>query len=238
MVYFRQLFLYMAGRIPCTCGCGLEVTYTTKRNHLNGLGKTYLRATIMKEVKSLKRVTRQQLEPTPPLQRGLRKRASSNPDQDGSRKQRKVAQIREDQLPEVTADSQPDTDLVEDLLPPVMANTDWESRFVERSWSVMEMRWAASRRDSGFYSDGKGRDNDDRDEEEGGDGDEEDKDREDEDDEDGDKDKDKDKDKDSFYESEIPGISHWDLLAEDFEREAAALGLFSSSEFPTQLTIL
>jgi hypothetical protein len=31
-----------------------------------------------------------------------------------------------------------------------------------------------------------------------------------------------------FYDSEIPGISNWDLLGEDFEREAAALGLYSS----------
>ena len=79
------------------------------------------------------------------MQRGFRKQASSNPDQDGSCKQCKVAQIMEDQLPEITAGSQPDTDLMEDLLPPVMANTDWESRFVERSQGVMEMHWAASR---------------------------------------------------------------------------------------------
>lgn len=31
-----------------------------------------------------------------------------------------------------------------------------------------------------------------------------------------------------FYDSEIPGISNWDLLGEHFEREAAALGLYSS----------
>ena len=184
----------------------------------------------MTEVKSLRRITRQQQEL---MQRGFRKRASSNPDQDGSRKQRKVAQIREDQLPEITAGSQPDTDLMEDLLPPVMADTNRESRFVERSQGVMEMRWAASRRDHGSYSNGKGHDNNGRGEEEGGDGDgdEEDKDRDDEDDEEGDENKDE--NKDFFYESEIPGISHWDLLGEDFERRAAALGLFSLYEFPT-----
>ena len=52
---------------------------------------------------------------------------------------------RENQLPQITASSQADTDLLEDLLPPVIADTDWESRFVERSQGVMEMHWAASR---------------------------------------------------------------------------------------------
>ena len=46
-----------------------------------------------------------------------------------------------------------------------------------------------------------------------------------------------DKAQDPFYESEIPGI-YWDLLGKDFEHEAAALGLFSSYQFPTQLTTL
>src|ERR1700678_2786484 len=146
----------MAGQIPCTCGCGKEGTYTTKRKHLNASGKTDLRARIVAEVQSLKRITRQQQEPTPPLQRGFRKRASSNPDQDGSRKQHKVAQIRENKLPQITTSSQ--------------ADTDRESRFVERSRDMMETRWAASRRDRGSHSNGKDSDNDGEDEEEGGDG--------------------------------------------------------------------
>jgi len=166
------------------------------------------------------------------LQRGFRKRASSNPDQDGSRKKRKVAQIKGNQSPEITASSQADTDLG-DLLPPAMADTDREDRFVERSRGIMEMRWAASRRNSGSHSDGKGSDNEGGDEEEGEDGDE---DEENKDDDDGDEDEDE--DEDAFYESEVPGISNWDLLGEDHEREAATLGLFSSYEFPTQLTTL
>ena len=85
------------------------------------------------EVELLKQITLQQQEPTPLLQKESRKRASSNPDQDGSCKQHKVAQIRENQLPHITASSQADTDLLEDLLSPVMADTDQESRFVERS---------------------------------------------------------------------------------------------------------
>ena len=199
------------------------------------------------------RTTWQQQEPTPPLQRGSRKQAFSNPDQDGSRKQHKVAQIRENQLPQITTSSQADADLLEDLLPLVIADTDQESRFVERSWGVMEMCWAASRQDSGSHFDGKGSDNHGKDEEEeGGDRDrdekdkdkgDEDKDEEDEDkdkdeDENKDKNEDEDEDKDSSYESEIPGISNWYLLGKDFECEAAALGLFSSYKFFTKLTTL
>ena len=58
------------------------------------------------------------------------------------------------------------------------------------------------------------------------------------DEEDKDKDEDEDEDEDSLYKSKIPGISNWDLLGEDFEHEAAALDLFFSYEFPTELTTL
>ena len=59
-------------------------------------------------------------------------------------------------------------------------------------------------------------------------GNEEDKDgnEEDEEDEDEDEDDDEDEEVPPFYDTEIPGISDWDLLGEDFEREAAALGLY------------
>jgi hypothetical protein len=230
----------MAGRIPCTCGCGLEVTYATKQNHLNGRGKIALRAEVVLEARSLKRNTQQQQEPTPFLQRGFKKRASSNPDRDVSRKRRKAAQLEENQLPEIAASSQLETDLIEDLLPPVAAGTDRQGRFIERSRGVMEMRWTTSRRDGGYSNgNGKGGDNDDGDEEEE---EEEDKDGEkDEDDEgedEGEENQDKDEDELPFYDSEIPGISNWDLLGEDFEREAAALGLYSSYELPIKLTTL
>ena len=135
----------MAGHIPCTCSCRLEVTYATKHNYLNASGKTSLQARIVTEVKLLKRITWQQQEPTPPLQRGFRKQASSNPDQDGSHKKCNVAQIKGNQLPEITASSQADTDLMGDLLPPVMADADQEGRCVERSQGIVEMHWAASR---------------------------------------------------------------------------------------------
>jgi hypothetical protein len=228
-----SLFFYMAGRIPCTCGCGEEVTYATKKNHLKARGKTSLRARVVTETDSLKRNTRQQQKPTPLLQRGLKKRASSNADQDSSRKRHKAAQVEENQLPEITASSQVDTDLMEDLVPPVAADTDRQSMFMERSRGMMEMRWTTSRRDGGSHSDGQCSDNYGRDDDEDEDMDE--------DEEDGDKDEneedmeskdgdeeDEDENEPPFYDSEIPGISNWDLLGEDFEREAAALGLYSS----------
>jgi len=189
------------------------------------------------ENKSLNRDTQEQ-RPTPLLQRGVKKRASSNPDQGGSRKRRKAAQLDENHLPEDPASFQMETDLVEDLLPPVVKDTAWQSRFIERSRVVMEKRWTTSRQDSASHFDGKG-DNDGRDSDEDNDKDEEDededvdgkdKDREDED-------EDEDEDEPPFA-SEIPGISNWDLLGEDFEREAAALGLYSLYELPTQLIIL
>ena len=95
----------------------------------------------------------------------------------------------------------------------------------------MEMRWTTSKRDSSSHSDGKGSDNNGRDKD--GDEDEEEEEEDEEEDEDEDEEDEDDvdvwdKDEPFFYDSEIPGISNWDLLGEDFEREAAALGLYSS----------
>ena len=101
-----HLFFYMAGRIPCTCGCGLEVTYAMKQNHLNAHGKTSLRARVVTEARLLKRNTWQRQEPTPLPQRGSKKWASSNPDWDGSRKQLKAAQLEGNQLPGIASSSQ------------------------------------------------------------------------------------------------------------------------------------
>ena len=141
---------------------------------------------------------------------------------------------------------------MDDSLPPVAADIDRQSRFITRSQGVMKMRWTTSRQDGSSHSDGKGDDNDggDDDDEEDQDGDEEDQDG-DEDDEDGDEDDedgneddedgdedDMDEDEPPFYDSEIPGISNWELLGVDFEREAAALGLYSSYELSIQLTTL
>ena len=57
---------------------------------------------------------------------------------------------QENQSPEVPG-SQVDTDLMEDLLPPV---TDRQSRFIERSRCVMEMCWTTGRQDGGDSGDG------------------------------------------------------------------------------------
>ena len=101
----------MAGRIPCTCGCGLEVTYTTKKRHLNGRGGTTLRARVATETKSLKGNAQQQQKPIPLLHGGLKKRPSSNPDQDGSHKRHKAAQLEVFTLPHVfRADSEDSED--------------------------------------------------------------------------------------------------------------------------------
>ena len=209
---------------------------------------------MLTRTKPLKRNTPQQQKPTSVLQKGPKKRPSSNPDQDGNRKRRKAAHLTEKQL---------NTDLVEDLLPPVATDTDRQSRFIEKSRGVMEMRWVTSKRDGGSHFNGRdddddedgGRDKDEEDEnedeededededeeeEEEEDKDEEDEDEEDEDEEDEDEEveeqEDEDEDEPSLDDSEIPGISRWDLLGEDFEREAAASGLYSSFELPTQLT--
>ena len=79
-----KLSLTMAPRIPCTCGCGQQVTYPTKRNHLKGHAVTSLRARVL----GIESSGRQQQESTPRQNqpRGSKKRASSNHDQDGSRK--------------------------------------------------------------------------------------------------------------------------------------------------------
>ena len=96
----------------------------------------------------------------------------------------------------------------------------------------MEMRWRTIRRDGGSCSDGR---DDDEDEDKDGDVDEDEHKDKDED-EDKDKDKeykdgdkeDKDENEPPFYDLEIPGMSDWDMLGEDFEREAAALGVYFS----------
>lgn len=87
-------------RIPCTCGCGLQVTHATKINHLNGRGKTSLRARVLEENESLKQSTRQQ----PVLQRDHQNKKRSHPssNQIGNHKRLKVAQLNKNQIPETS----------------------------------------------------------------------------------------------------------------------------------------
>ena len=77
-------------RIPCTCGCGLQVTHAMKINHLNGRGKTSLRARVLEENKSLRTSRRQQPNSLQDHQTEKRSHPSSN--QAGNHKRLKVAQ--------------------------------------------------------------------------------------------------------------------------------------------------
>jgi hypothetical protein len=232
----------MAPRIPCTCGCGLQVTYPTKINHLNGRGKTSLRARVLGTESS----GSQQHESTPRQNqpRGSKKRASSNHDQDGSHKRSKTAEPEENIWHETAATFQLDTDSM-DPLPAEVAGTSRLTEVAERTRHLMDLRWGTSRRDNGFNAkddkDDKDGDNEKGDEDEDEDEDKgEDEDKDGRGGEDGDEDEGEDEgeDEDNDEEgSERPGISAWDLLGEDFEREAASvMGLSPSSEPPTQLT--
>ena len=89
--------LYTPMRIPCTCGCGEQVTYTTKRNHLNGRRKTSLRARVLEENESLKTSTRQQ----PALLLDYQKKKRTNPNSNliGNSKRLKVAQLEVTETP-------------------------------------------------------------------------------------------------------------------------------------------
>jgi len=179
--------------------------------------------------------------PTPPQdqQKGSKKRASSNLDQDGSRKRLKEAQFEENQMPEIAPTFPMDADPIEDF-PAVVVDTHRQRKFVERTQHVMEMRWGTGQRDNGDGEDGGDEDKD-EDEEDENENENKDQDEDDEDeneDEDEDSNNHEDEDDPSFFDSEIPGLSTCDLLGEAFEREAAALGLSLLCELPTQLTTL
>ena len=89
-------------RIPCTCGCGQKVTYATKTNHLNGRGKTSLRARVLEENESLRRSTRQQPVLLQDHQKKKRSHPSSN--QTGNRKRLKADQLDVDLPAQAYAD--------------------------------------------------------------------------------------------------------------------------------------
>ena len=176
----------------------------------------------------MKRPTRQQQKPTPLLQKGLKRRASSNFDQDGSRKRRKAAQLEENQLPEVTnggsrsdgkrsdnygRDDDEDEDMDED-----------EDGDRDEDMDEDEDRGRDEDEDQGRDENEEDKDGNEEYEED----EDEDEDEEDEDEDDEDEDDDEDEEVPPIYDTEIPGIPDWDLLGEDFEREAAALGLYFS----------
>jgi hypothetical protein len=73
------------------------VTYATKRNHLNGRGKTLLRARVLEENESLKTSTRQQPALLPNHQK--KKRTNPNSNLIGNSKRLKVAQLEVTETP-------------------------------------------------------------------------------------------------------------------------------------------
>ena len=104
--------------IPCTCGCGRQVTYATKQNHLNGRGKMSLRARVLAKNKWLRQ--RQQDH----QQKGSKKRSHPTSDRDGSHKRSKTVQLKMDEVPEIfQADKDPDP-LSALVLNQALADTD------------------------------------------------------------------------------------------------------------------
>jgi hypothetical protein len=212
-------------RIPCTCGCGLQVTYATKINHLNGRGKTLLRARVLEENEILGTITEKR--PHPSSNQGNR-----------YRKRLKVAQLEIDQIPtsslqndefEIFPDCSPILQADKELLPSgELSSVRQSGRIAERTRHMAERRWGNSHLQdrslgsdcgNGHWSEDEENDNDhgivgekDGDDEEDGDDDDEDGDDEDND------------------ESDVTGISAWDLLGDGFEREAASIGMFLAHE--------
>ena len=310
-------------RIPCTCGCGEQVTYATKRNHLNGRGKTSLRARVLEENESLKTSTRQQPALLPDYQK--KKRTNPNSNLIGNSKRLKVAQLevtetplREDadpmgsgslslsvpneeseifpthaytepmespptpvpnQVPDIPIQRNTDptelpltpvpnqlpeippvqacTDITEspptqpvsqadvgpeELTPPPEPNSGIEdgfadafahrsNRIAERTKDITKQRWGNSHlRDRSDNGGGSDRSEDEEDVDMNTTGDE---DREDDDEfrEDDDED-------DLLFESDVTGISAWDLLGEGFEREVASIGMFLAHDSSVLLTIV
>jgi hypothetical protein len=279
-------------RILCTCGCGLQVTHATKINHLNGRGKTSLRARVLQENESLKPSTRQQ----PVLLRDHQKKKRSHPssNQTGNHKRLKVAQLDVDQIPGTSL--RKDAESLSSLVPnkeseifPAQAYTDpteshpspvqnqvsefhiqmhtdptespcspvslalelnsgiedgsadtlsfarRSNRISERTRDVAEQRWGNGHlRHEILRSNGGGgyRSEDEEDVDLNMTG------NEDSDDEDDDEDKEGEDDDDLFAESDVTGISAWDLLGEGFEREVASIGMSLARESFVLLTII
>lgn len=206
------------------------VTHATKQNHLRGRGTIALRARVLDETESLRGIAGGRQERV--LHQNPRKRGSSGPDQGTSScKRLKASQLEASPEPEAST-FQADIDLADDLADPfqVPAVVTQSSNFVERTRHTMEQRWGA-RRDND--DDDGGVNVEDEDDTTDGDEDEDEDDGDDSQDEDvGDDEDDKDN------ERNLPGLSLWEKLGEDFEREAASLGLSLSCESPTPLMIL
>jgi hypothetical protein len=201
------------------------VSNPTKQCHLRGQGTTALRARVLAETKLLGGIREERNEQQPGQSHtkpGSKKRSSSNSDQAGSRKRLNTSQLEASLEPDNSSTFHAEADPVDPY--PVVVT---QPSNVERTRHAIEQRWGARCNNDG----GDVEDDDETDQDEGEDM------RNDEDnDEDGEGEgegegedegegegEDEDED-DEDDEPNMPGLSAWDLLGEDFEREAAAIG--------------
>ena len=219
-------------KVPCTCGCGLDVAPSTKQNHLKGKGTTALRARVFAETKSLTMVDGRQQERQNNGNRGSIKRPAANPNEEGIRKRLKTSQLERSPEYNISSAFQGDIDPMDQLeaspepessstvqTVPLLAISQQSDKVVERTMHAMEQRWGGRQgNDSDEDEDDEGQDDEDADDEVEVEVNE----TEEEDDY---KDEDGDGYKEDKDEIERPGLSAWDLLGEAFECEAAALGL-------------
>ncbi len=89
-------------KVPCTCGCRLDVAPSTKQNHLNGKGTTALRARVFAETKSLTMIDGPQHERQNNRNPGSKKQPASNPDE-GICKRLKASQLEPSPEPNLSS---------------------------------------------------------------------------------------------------------------------------------------
>src|SRR5258707_220326 len=96
-------------KVPCTCGCGLDVAPSTKQNHLKGKGTTALRARVFAETKLLTMVDGRQQEHQNNRNRGSKKRpaGTANPE-GGICKRLKASQLEPIPEPDISSVFQED----------------------------------------------------------------------------------------------------------------------------------
>jgi hypothetical protein len=202
---------------------------------------------VLAETESLKMLAGQLQKPQ--KNRGSNKRTSINPDEGSSRKRFKASYFEARPEPDKSStfpmdefEASPVPEVPSAHTDPLPAVVIQSNRAAERTRYAIEQCWGA-RRDN-RDNNGEGGELEDNDDDEDGDNDDEDNDDEDNDDEDNDDEDNDDEDNDDEdndnndgdnnddsvdgdieAENKIPGLSTWDLLGEDFEREAAALGL-------------
>src|SRR6266498_1239323 len=144
---FPSLLSLTMAKVPCTCGCGRNVSRSTKLNHLKGRGTTALRARVLAETKLLKIIADQQQESQ---NRGSKKWSSSNLDQGSSHKWLKASQPTASPVPEIFEvpmelfEPTPEPEVLSTAEPlPTKSNLA-----VERTRHTMEQRWGARQNNS------------------------------------------------------------------------------------------